>query len=293
MADSRAVRERREVLCGVPESGLRGLWGHPFVSAERFLELGALEEVHEEVCLALAHLPVDYTGGSHRSMGIMPPGLEDEAQTDYGELLETLPEAHFQTLRSLADDPAAWAEAKPGEDLFGEERALPLSRRQMLYLEYRFGVYFPWKVFYELRPNRWWGDKAEAEGKRFTRLAEQWLPKTIKLVRSLPFARLGRCTLMGLKGHDHGTVHRDGEPAEQRAPDHFLTLVPGPAKGLYLWDAQRRERVPVRGRAYWFNDFDYHGVEAAPDFRYSLRVDGVFTEDFLATLAEHYGGSPL
>ena len=35
--------------------------------------------MHEEVCLALAQMPVDYTGGSHRAMGIMPPGREAEA----------------------------------------------------------------------------------------------------------------------------------------------------------------------------------------------------------------------
>jgi hypothetical protein len=49
--------------------------------------------------------------------------------------------------------------------------------------------------------------------------------------------------------------------------------------------------VDVRGRAYWFNDHDYHGVEADPFFRYSIRVDGVFTEAFRASLRESFGGS--
>ena len=44
--------------------------------------------------------------------------------------------------------------------------------------------------------------------------------------------------------------------------------------------------MPVTGRAYWFNDQDDHGVDADPFFRYSIRVDGIFRDDFLARLRE-------
>ena len=37
----------------------------------------------------------------------------------------------------------------------------------------------------------------------------------------------------------------------------------------------------VKARIYWFNDMDYHGVEPAPYFRYSIRVDGIFTNEFV------------
>jgi hypothetical protein len=276
---------------GVRGGGLRGLWGRPYLPLERYIDLGPLAAVHEEVCLALAQMPVDYTGGSHRSMGIMPAGRAAEALTDYGEVIRGLDDAGFRVFRSLADDPAAIDPARRGQDLFGEEREVPLSRRQMLWLKYRHRVYFPWKVYVEMIPNRWWDGKADPVGKRFTRLAETLLPRTVAFVRALPFAHVGRCNIMGLEANDHGTVHRDGDPAAQRAPDPFITFAPAPGKRLYLWDAQRRARVPVEARAYWFNDFDYHGVEADPFFRYSIRVDGAFTEDFMATLARDFGGS--
>jgi hypothetical protein len=38
--------------------------------------------------------------------------------------------------------------------------------------------------------------------------------------------------------------------------------VPRGNKQLFLWDEAGRRKLPVQGRAYWFNDFDYHGVEA-------------------------------
>ncbi len=42
--------------------------------------------------------------------------------------------------------------------------------------------------------------------------------------------------------------------------------------------------MTLRTRAYWFNDGDYHGVEADPFFRYSVRVDGFFRPEFLQHL---------
>jgi hypothetical protein len=280
------------MLRGVQGTGLRGLYGRPFLPLEPLLDLGALDAVHEEVCLALAQMPVDYTGGSHRAMGIMPPGREAEALVDYVEVIRGLDDEGFRVFRSLGEGDPDEAEGDPDDrGAWGEERAIPLSRKQMLWLKVRHGVYFPWKGYVELIPNRWWDGKADPRGKRFTRHAEALLPRTLAFVRALPFTHIGRCNIMGLEAHDHGTVHRDGDPAAQRSADHFITLCPAPNKRLYLWDALGQTRVDVRGRAYWFNDHDYHGVMADPFFRYSIRVDGVFTEGFLASLRESFGGS--
>lgn len=263
---------------------LVGIFGRPFVPLDRFVDLGALDAVHEEVCLALTQLPVDYTGGSHRSMGIMPPSRTEEALVDYGEVIRNFDDATFETFRSLSDDPSSIETSRRHELEFGEEREVPLSRRQMLWLERRFGVYFPWKAYVELIPNRFWTDKAKSEGKDFTRIAKSFFPKTIALAKSLPFASIGRCNVMGLVANDHGTVHRDGEPETQGAPDQFITICPRGDKRLFLWDEEAKHATPVTGRAYWFNDHDYHGVHADPRFRYSIRVDGVFRSDFLTML---------
>jgi hypothetical protein len=269
---------------------IHGLFGRPYVDLEPLLDLSGLDEIHEEVCLALAEVPVDYTGGSHRSMGIMPPSRTGEALVDYGEVIATLSDAAYATFRSLADDPSALpssAEVARAEGAtFGEERDHPLSRRQMSWLEYRYGVYFPWKVYLEMIPNRWWDEKSDAAGKGFTRVARTLLPKTVAFVERLPFRQIGRCNIMGLAGHDHGTVHRDGVPEEKPRVDHFVTLCPASNKRLFLWDEEAQQKVQVTGRAYWFNDSDWHGVEADPWFRYSIRVDGVFAPELLAKIEE-------
>src|SRR4051812_39034150 len=152
-------------------SGIIGIRGRPFVDLEGHLDLAPLAELHEEICLGLTRLPVDYTGGSHRSMGIMPPSLAASAGVDYGEVIRAMSRDELVRFRELSDDPGAIDVDRPGELEIGEERAIALSRRQMLFLKYRYRVYFPWKAYCELIPNRFWGDKSEAAGKAFTREA--------------------------------------------------------------------------------------------------------------------------
>ena len=268
---------------------LQGVFGRPFVSLDDLFDLSLLDEIHDEICLALAQMPTSYTGGSHRAMGIMPRGCEAEALVDYQEVIRGLDAADFATFRSLADDPEAIDTEKRSQIEFGEERDVPLSTRQMLWLKMRHRVYFPWKVYAELIPNQRWEDKCDPAGKRFTRRALALLPKTIAFVKRLPFTHVGRCNVMGLEANDHGTVHRDGVPSAGRNPDPFLTFCPRGDKRLYVMDASTGERIPALGRIVWFNDHDYHGVLADPFFRYSVRVDGPFTPEFAETLRRRYG----
>ena len=272
--------------------GLLGVFGRPFVTLDDLFDLSALEAIDDEICLALAQMPTSYTGGSHRAMGIMPKGCESEAIVDYQEVIHGLDDAAFLTFRSLADDPSAIDPARRRELEFGEERDVPLSTRQMLWLKMRHRVYFPWKVYAELIPNQRWEDKCDPRGKRFTRAALALLPKTLAFVGRLPFRHVGRCNIMGLEAHDHGTVHRDGVPRPGRAPDPFLTLCPRGDKRVYVMDARSGDRIPVQGRVYWFNDHDYHGVFADPYFRYSIRVDGPFTPEFVDILKARYERRP-
>jgi Rieske 2Fe-2S family protein len=85
-------------------------------------------------------------------------------------------------------------------------------------------------------------------------------------------------------------MHRDSEPGKTLTVPHSISLDPRGNKRFVLTDPQRERLVPVESRAYWFNDMDYHGVEADPFFRYSIRVDGVFDSKWLSGLRRRLGG---
>src|SRR5687768_7862922 len=98
-----------EILRGVPGTSLRGLYGRPFVPLDALLSEvlapepleATLRAVHEEVCLGLAQVPIECTGGSHRSMGIMPPSRVSESGVDYHDVLQALEPSRWATFVSL------------------------------------------------------------------------------------------------------------------------------------------------------------------------------------------------
>ena len=277
---------RRSPTASPPEplGSLRGIWGRPYIDLTPYVDTSRFAEVDEEICWALAQLETSYTGGSHKTMGIVPPSFAQDPYVDYGQVIAKMSRDELARFLSLSDDPDPVDLDAVDPDSFGEERAHALSRRQMRWLAYRYGVYFPWKVFYELIPTQGWDDKSTGRGKAFTDEARAHFPKLVALVESLPFTEIGRCNVMGLEANDHGTIHHDRSDDEKVAADHFITICPRGDKRLFLWDEEAKKKVPVPGRAYWFNDGDYHGVEPDPYFRYSVRVDGFFRPELLERL---------
>jgi hypothetical protein len=259
----------------------------PFVDLAPFLPLEGLAEVHDEICLALARLPSGFTGGSHRSLGILPKNREDDVFGDYGEVFATLDDEGLATLAKLGDSPRWRA---PLDELraatLGEERDLPLSWAQQRWLLVRHRVYFPWTTFHELMPVDRWDDKDDLAGKDFTREAKAFFPKTLRFLRRLPLVGIGRASILGLAPFHHGTVHRDSDPAAE--PAEFIMLVPTADKQLFVWDdAAACAHLAPKTHALWFHDGDYHGVAAAPYFRYSVRVDGPFNNEFRQKIGIH------
>lgn len=260
---------------------LAGLYGRPFVDLSFLVPEPVLDGLNTEICLGLARLPVRYTGGSHRSLGIVPPGSTD-TRPDYGEVLAGLSDAEFLIFASLGDPESPIDPRRRHELTYGEDRDVALTFAQMRWLELAHGVYFPWKVYVELTrtTGRW---ETKHLPSPFTRDAQLHFPRTVALIQRLPFVRVGAVKLLGLDPGDDGTVHRDGDPSTQREPAHFISFAPGRPKRLFVQDDAGARSYPP-SRVYWFNDHDWHGVEADPWFRYSLRVDGVFEPDFIADL---------
>ena len=63
------------------------------------------------------------------------------------------------------------------------------------------------------------------------------------------------------------------------------SVCPRGDKRFFLVDPEGEQQTFVTPRVYWFNDMDYHGVEADPWFRYSIRVDGKLDPAFVNKLS--------
>jgi len=265
-------------------SNLCGIWGKPFVDLSELVDTSRFAELDREISLGLCEVEASYTGGSLKWLGVTAPWVDADPYADYGRVISEFSRQEFLDFVALADDPSEFEPERRGEYAFGDETDHPLSRRQMLYLKYRYGVYFPWQVCYHFLENGSWDDKHSGAGKSFEPEAERVFPKTIEFIRSLPFTEIGRAVLFGLDANDHAPAHRDTEPGASLEVAQSISFDPRGNKRFYVCDPQNQERCVVDSHIYWFNDMDYHGVEPAPFFRYSIRVDGVFERDFVKQL---------
>ena len=258
-----------------------GVFGLPYLDLAPLIDTAPLAEVHEEICYGLSRIEAWYTGGSLKWMGVVAPHVQGDPYVDYMHVISKFTKEEFSRFVSLAEDPRGFSLDDYRQYKFGDETDHRLTREQMLYLKYRYGVYFPWKVAYHLLENVWWEDKNSGEGKEFAPEARELFPKTLAFISGLPFREIGRAVIFGLEANDHAPLHRDTEPGSRDDVLHSITLCPRRNKRFYLSDPLLRTKIHVDSPMYWFNDMDWHGVEPDPYFRYSIRIDGVFEAAFL------------
>jgi len=265
-------------------SSLCGIWGQPYIDLEPFVDVSGLDEIDEEILEGLTLVEPGYTGGSLKWLGVAAPWVVEDEYADLGFVIEGMSRQELIKFVSMGETPDGFDPEQRENLAFGDETDNPLSDRQILYLKYKYGVYFPWKVVYHLLENFRWEDNHSGKGKHWDEEALRVFPKTIELIRSLPFTEIGRCLIFGMEANDHATIHRDSEPGKQLEIAHCVSICPRKDKRFFLLDPEGREQTFVESRAYWFNDMDYHGVEPDPFFRYSIRIDGRFDPAFLREL---------
>jgi hypothetical protein len=261
------------------KSRLCGIWGHPYVDLWTLLDTSDFAAIDEEIALGLPRVEPTYTGGTLKWMGVTAPWVDEDPQDPYADamrVIETMSREEFLRFVSFGPEPERFDPDRRAEYRFGDETEDPLTRAQMLYLKYRHGVYFPWKVCYHFLENDRWEDKHSGEGKDFLAEAREVFPRTVRFIESLPFKEIGRAVLFGVEANDHAPAHRDSEPGKALAIAQSISFDPRGNKRFYVCDPAGENKTVIEAPIYWFNDMDYHGVDPDPFFRYSIRVDGTF-----------------
>jgi Rieske 2Fe-2S family protein len=274
-------------------SRLCGIWGRPYIDLTPVIDTSPFDAIDDEIMGALPRVEASYTGGSLKWMGVTAPWVNEDPYVDYMHVIERFSREEFVRFVSFANAEggvgAGFDPDKRETYRFGDETDNPLSPEQMLYLKYRYGVYFPWKVCYHLLENDRWEDKHSGAGKDFTEEARRVFPRTVAFIEGLPFREIGRCVLFGIEANDHAPSHRDSEPGKALSIAQSISFCPRRDKRFYVCDPTGASKTLIGAPIYWFNDMDYHGVEPDPFFRYSIRVDGIFESDFVERLRRRHG----
>lgn len=103
-------------------------------------------------------------------------------------------------------------------------------------------------------------------------------PSLMDFIHDLPFSQVGRA-LIFVNDHDLVThPHRDTDVFPHRG--EFIWFRPNLVKKFFISNEDQTFKSYVTSYSAFFNEQDMHGTDASPRMCFSLRVDGMFTEQF-------------
>lgn len=98
-------------------------------------------------------------------------------------------------------------------------------------------------------------------------------------IATLPFKSTGRMLIMYDDVERPVTAHRDHTDTD--ICHEFIWFRTSLKKPFYLLNANTQERTYVTSYSAWFDTVNqFHGSDGAPGLTFSIRVDGVFTDEF-------------
>ena len=238
--------------------------GEPIFDMSQIVSPEKLSEIDREIVVGLAKTKNAFLSVGHElTRGDAELSLYDHSFKDVGIAESELEPWELESMKSMT------------------------YSQQQKFLRYAKGAYHPWSVCVPLTPNSSWLFKMETENKAPTAEALELFPKTLEFAYSLPiFKAIGRICIFGVDPGQHVTCHRDFDPEQWQINDELLMLSPRGSKKFYVYDPSTKMKhyVSPNVKAYIFHDLNYHGADSLPYFTYTLRIDGLYTDEFRASL---------
>jgi hypothetical protein len=102
-------------------------------------------------------------------------------------------------------------------------------------------------------------------------------------IATLPFTATGRMIIMYDDSGRAVSAHRDHDSTD--LCHEFVWFRTNLDKPFYMLNPDTEEKLYVRSHAAWFDTVNqYHGADATGGLSFSIRVDGVFTDEFRAQI---------
>ena len=102
-------------------------------------------------------------------------------------------------------------------------------------------------------------------------------------IATLPFARTGRMLIMYDGEGRAVSAHKDHDSVD--LCHEFIWFRTNLSKPFYMLNPDSGERLYVASHAAWFDTVNqFHGADASGGLSFSIRVDGVFTDEFRSSI---------
>lgn len=251
------------------EFGVQGVGKNrlPIINMDKYIDHTANEDLHTECLAGLAMSEDNFKMGMF--WGALPPWEEERLHgKSWTTILQNIEQydptgIHRRKLHELAER--------------GHNEDPKYHKAMYRYIYYALPAVIPWFFGLSLKDNHFF---TKTSGGHYSEAAKNF-PNVIDYIESLKiFKEVGRilffCTYPGAGV----ACHRDAPMRNHR--DHNINLFfDGGARPSFVWDEKTdtKHYLDPSAHSYGFNNRDYHGVDPEPNFRYTLRVDGTFTDE--------------
>lgn len=141
-------------------------------------------------------------------------------------------------------------------------------------------IHHPYSLVFLRRENDFWKKHLQSDCE-WTENSKHF-PKTIEFINKLPFEQIGRVLFFITEPHQNVLTHYDGGAggSRDRQNTEMIYFRPLSKKKLFIFDEKQDEKILINSTASYWNDMDWHGALPTETKSFSLRVDGIFTEQF-------------
>lgn len=251
---------------------MKGINNKPFVCLDQYLDIESLlelvDDIHYGIAISHKDIRINFASTYHRfntDIKLEDPKdfssgyhcwLNDAERQSIGkELLETDTKAfqYWLTLQYRIVEPLQYVILREPDKKF-DETYIPLDGMKNNSIDF------------------FWTD----ESKNFSTL-KTWCEK-------LPFDKLGSVSLLLMMPGSPMPMHRDlfyiDDNYEHQ--ESFIWFDPLKSRSMYVLDKNTEEKYFMKGGiSYIWNNHDWHGgVEPTSNLTWTLRVEGIFSEDF-------------
>jgi len=238
---------------------MNGINGLPFIDCEQHLNVKALEDLNLEICTGIAVSDI--------KAGVYGPGIENAER--YG---------NFMKMKN---------QMKEDQSDIGERWKRMTHNQQNIFAKLYFHLYNPSTVCY-LREPPPGANHVLAYIKKGNENSYEWTNN----INNFPNLKIWLDSLLGKVFEQYGRIlffihdhdcnlllHKDGLTSVAHKRE-FIWFNPTGLKKFYIYDEDTDTRHNVLTKAAFFNDLDMHGGDVTSQMTWSLRIDGVFTQQF-------------
>lgn len=254
------------------EYGIKGVGKKkiPIIPMDEFIDHDQDEFLHLECCKGLALSKQTKFGSFY---GDIPPEetLRFNKNQSFSNFIKNIKEKdhtgkHLKVIEEIIET------LKEGDSLE------PIYK----YIHFALGAPIPWFFLVYLKYSDF--SKKTQKNDEYTENVK-YFPNVINYIKTLPFKFIGRIVFLTTYPHSGVVTHRDYPVREHK--DHSINLFfDFNSRPTYIWNEITKEKIYLQknSKSYFFNNRDYHGVDPEPVFRYTLRIDGTFTDELCEKL---------